>query len=285
MPTRCSDAFECHDPGQAEATRGCQPWEVVEAARAARLDFLAITDHNTTSHHADRATLQEGLHSLLLLRGQELTTFHGHANVYGTSTPVDFRLGFRGRGMGEVMRDVAAMEVVNGPTIEGPTAGLGFWHGRLNEGHRITAIGGSDDHAARSGRGRVGRPTTVVWARELSEAALLDGLRSGRAYIRARGAEGPVVDLSASWGGRHVAMGGTLDMDRAAAVGLRIDTARAAGQTAELVRNGALVASVLVASSPASVTHSLALQPGDWVNLRLRDATGITAISNPVYIR
>ena len=103
-----SDAFECHEPGQAEAARGCQPWEVVEAARAARLDFLAITDHNTTSHHADLATLQEGLTSLLLLRGQELTTFHGHANVYGTSAAIDFRLGFKGRGIKDVLRDVAA---------------------------------------------------------------------------------------------------------------------------------------------------------------------------------
>lgn len=315
-----SDAFECHDAGQAEATRGCQPWEVVEAARAARLDFLAITDHNTTSHHADLAGLQEGLTSLLLLRGQELTTFHGHANVYGTSAAIDFRLGFRGRGMGDVMRDVkavggllsinhpgretgdrctgcgwdapqtpwaqvAAMEVVNGPTIEGATAGVGFWYQRLNEGHRITAIGGSDDHAARSGRGRVGGPTTLVWARELSESALLDGVRSGRAYIRTRGADGPVVDLSASWGGGLVTMGGMLDMDVATAVGLRIDTSRAAGQTVELVKNGEIAARVRIASSPASVTHSLALQPGDWVNLRLRDATGITAITNPVYIR
>ena len=41
--------------------------------------------------------LQEGLTSMLLLRGQELTTFHGHANVYGTSRPIDFRLGFKGR--------------------------------------------------------------------------------------------------------------------------------------------------------------------------------------------
>ena len=67
-----------------------------------------------------------------------------------------------------------------GPTVEGPTAGLPFWHSRLNEGHRITAIGGSDDHAARSDRGRVGRPTTVVWASDLSESALLDGVRAGR---------------------------------------------------------------------------------------------------------
>lgn len=315
-----SDAFECHEPGQADAVRGCQPWEVAEAARAARLDFLAITDHNTTSHHADLATLQEGLTSLLLLRGQELTTFRGHANVYGTSAAIDFRLGFKGRGITDVLRDVraaggllsinhpgretgdrctgcgwdapgtpwddvAVMEAVNGPTVEGPTAGLPFWHSRLNEGHRITAIGGSDDHAARSDRGRVGRPTTVVWARDLSERALLDGVRAGRVYIRTRGVDGPVVDLSASWGATTAAMGGTLDLDVAAAVVLRIDTSRAAGQTAELVKNGELAASIPIASSPASITHSLAMQQGDWVHLRLRDATGVTAISNPIYVR
>lgn len=74
-------------------------------------------------------------------------------------------------------------------------------------------------------------------------------------------------------------------MDVAAAVALRIDTSRAAGQIAELVRNGEIAASVPIESSPASVTDPLALQPGDWVNLRLRDATGITAISNPIYVR
>ncbi len=315
-----SDAFECHEPGRPEVRRGCQPWEVVEAARTARLDFLAITDHNTTSHHADLDTLQEGLPNLLLLRGQELTTFHGHANVYGTSTLIDFRLGFKGRRIGDVLRDVAAaggvlsinhpgretgdrctgcgwdapdtpweqvavMEVVNGPTIEGPTAGLGFWHQRLNEGHRITAIGGSDDHAARSDRGRVGRPTTVVWARELSETALLDGLRSGRVYIRTRGADEPAVDLSASMGSAHAAMGGTLVVGAGGGVALRIETSGAAGQMAELVKNGAVAATIPIADSPAVVTHELPLKPGDWVNVSLRDTSGITVISNPVYAR
>jgi len=314
-----SDAFECHEPGQPQAMRGCQPWEVVEAARAARLDFLAITDHNTTSHHADLATLQEGLASVLLLRGQELTTFHGHANVYGTSAAIDFRLGFRGRTIADVLRDVRAaggllsinhpgretgdrctgcgwdapetpwgqvevMEVVNGPTVEGPTAGLEFWHRQLNAGHRITAIGGSDDHAARSLRGRIGRPTTVVWARELSEAALLEGLRTGRAYIRTRG-EGPAVDLEASSAGQHVGMGGTLAVSGAAPVVLRVTTSGAAGQVAEFVKNGAIATSRPIESSPATLSVSVALKPGDWVNVRLRDATGITAISNPIHIR
>lgn len=314
-----SDAFECHEPGQPQATRGCQPWEVVEAARAASLDFLAVTDHNTTSHHADLATLQEGLPGLLLLRGQELTTFNGHANVYGTSAPIDFRLGFRGRTIDDVLRDVRSaggllsvnhpgretgdrctgcgwdapdtpwnrvevMEVVNGPVVEGPTAGLPFWQRLLNDGHRITAIGGSDDHAARSIRSRVGRPTTMVWARELSEAALLEGLRAGRAYIRTRG-DGPAIDFEVTSGGTHAVMGGTLSVSGTAAVTLRLSTSGADGQVAELVQNGAIVTSVTIAGTPSSVTHPLTLHRGDWVNVRLRDATGITAISNPIYAR
>jgi hypothetical protein len=42
------------------------------------------------------------------------------------------------------------MEVINGGVIEGPAAGMPFWYARLNEGARITALGGSDEHGARS---------------------------------------------------------------------------------------------------------------------------------------
>lgn len=297
-----SDGFGCEDAAGA-ARRGCQPWEVVEAARARKLDVLAITDHNTTSHHADLATLQAGLDSLLLLRGQELTTFHGHANVYGTSTPIDFRLGFNGRSMTDIVGDVArlgavlsinhpgretgdrctgcgwdapntpwerigVLEVVNGGVIEGRTAGLPFWYARLNDGHHITGIGGSDDHGARSSRGRIGSPTTMIYARELSEAGILEGLREGRVYVRTRGPEGPVLEASTMEGapGR-----------------LSIHTMRAAGQRLEIVRNGVVDATLPVTTDDETLTHVSTLAPGQWVHVRLRDAAGITAFSNPVY--
>lgn len=50
-------------------------------------------------------------------------------------------------------------------------------------------------------------------------------------------------------------------------------------------KNGAVAATVPLAVSPATFTHALPVRPGDWINLRLRDAAGITAISNPVYVR
>lgn len=315
-----SDGFGCVDGGST-ATRGCQPWEVVEAGRARHLDFLAITDHNTTSHHADLATLQESLPSMLLIRGQELTTFHGHANVFGTSQPIDFRLGFHGRSMTDVMNDVEhehallsinhpardtgdsctgcgwdapqtpwdrveAMEVVNGGVIEGRNAGMPFWYARLNEGARITAIGGSDDHGANSPRGHIGAPATVVYARELSEAALLDGVRSGRVYVRTHGPEGPQLDLSASIGEAATPMGGIVHVPAAgASVRLVAHAIGASGQKLEIVRNGDVMATLAVDTADQELSYKLTLIPGQWVHVRLRDAQGITALTNPIYGR
>jgi predicted metal-dependent phosphoesterase TrpH len=301
-----SDGFGCRSDDEA-VNRGCQPWEVVEAGRAKTLDFLAITDHNTTTHHADLATLQESMKTMLLLRGQELTTFHGHANVYGTSRVIDFRLGFNQRSMADVMTDVEregallsinhpgretgdrctgcgwdapqtpwpriqAMEVINGGVIEGKTAGMPFWYARLNEGHRITAIGGSDDHGARSPRSRVGSPATVIYASALSEAALLEGIRSGRVYVRTRGPEGPILEVTGA-----PASGHNLDVQ------LTMRIARAAGQSVEIVRNGEVVAMVRVDSADTTLTHVLSLGAGTWVHVRLRNDQGITAFSNPIY--
>ncbi|MGI5487510.1 CehA/McbA family metallohydrolase [Microtetraspora malaysiensis] len=56
------------------------------------LDFLAVTDHNTVSHHAELAAAS-ALAGLLLVPGQEVTTDLGHANAYGDIGWVDFRTG------------------------------------------------------------------------------------------------------------------------------------------------------------------------------------------------
>jgi hypothetical protein len=316
-----SDAFGCMEPGTTVA-RGCQPWEVVEAARARGLDFVAITDHNTTTHHADLATLQESLTSMVLLRGQELTTFHGHANIYGTSRVIDFRLGFRQRSIIDVLDDVRregallsvnhpgrdtgdrctgcgwdapgtpwerieVMEAVNGDVIEGRTAGMPFWYARLNEGHRITGVGGSDDHAARSPQGRVGAPATVVFATELSEAALLDGIRAGRVHVRTRGPEGPSVDMTATAGEQTVAMGSVMpatpSTGRTRSVQLLLRVDNAAGQRVEVVRSGVVVETIPIETPAASLPCSLQVTAGQWVHVRVRDVNGLTAFGNPIY--
>ncbi len=57
------------------------------------LDFIAVTDHNTQSHYDAERELQPYFDNILLLPGREITTYQGHANLLGTTSFVDFRIG------------------------------------------------------------------------------------------------------------------------------------------------------------------------------------------------
>jgi len=54
------------------------------------LDFLAVTDHNTVSHHAELAGAARR-YGITLLPGQEVTTEGGHAGALGEVGWIDFR--------------------------------------------------------------------------------------------------------------------------------------------------------------------------------------------------
>ncbi|MBO0871601.1 MAG: CehA/McbA family metallohydrolase, partial [Micromonosporaceae bacterium] len=184
------------------------PAELAAAARAAGLDFIASTDHNTSA--ANRAWSQLRYEGLTVLPGQEVTTRHGHWLAIGTPTgcSVDWRYSprdgvfagharqVRERG-GLVVaahpavplpsaawefgfRHVDAVEVWNGRWGVDDEATLRLWHRLLRRGQRVAAVGGSDSHTPRQ---PVGRPQTVVHATDLSTPALLAGLRQGRSYL------------------------------------------------------------------------------------------------------
>jgi hypothetical protein len=54
------------------------------------LDYVAITDHNTTSHHEELDRV--GAEGLILIPGVEITTYYGHMNIWGKGW-LDFRRG------------------------------------------------------------------------------------------------------------------------------------------------------------------------------------------------
>src|SRR5690606_27543068 len=64
--------------------------ELAARAVTAGLDVLAVTDHNTVSHHRFLPELS-ARYGLTLLPGQEVTTDRGHANAFGDIGWVDFR--------------------------------------------------------------------------------------------------------------------------------------------------------------------------------------------------
>ena len=226
---------------------GCPVYRMVETAVSKGLDFISVTDHNTISQADALRELQPAFDKILLVPGREITTFYGHANVFGLTDFIDFRMtdssyaAARGwmsavnnsRGIisinhpgipsgedcmgcgwqieGIPSKVIAAIEVVNGATmkysIEGPVQGWDLWHKMLNSGQHVTAIGGSDDHHAET----IGTPTTVIYMKELSVQGLINGIRSGRVFIDIEGNKGHFLDLSATnKENKEEYMGGTL---------------------------------------------------------------------------
>lgn len=93
---------------------------------------------------------------------------------------------------------IDAIEVINGGITSGPMSGVAFWEARLNGGQRLIAVGGSDNHDATLAPGKaasVGRPTTVVHAENLSQDAVLAGLRAGRVFVDVQGTLDRLLDV------------------------------------------------------------------------------------------
>jgi hypothetical protein len=184
------------------------PAQLVRAARAAGLDFVASTEHNTNA--ANLAWGAEDLDGLLVIPGEEVTTRHGHWLGIGLPPAgwVEWRYAPRdrlfGRYAGRVRagggivvaahpalpvpgcrwefgyRHVDAVEVWNGRWTPDDEVSLLFWNRLLRRGRRIVAVGGSDSHAPGE---RVGAPQVVVRADRLSAGAVVDGLIAGRSYL------------------------------------------------------------------------------------------------------
>jgi hypothetical protein len=292
------------------------PYRVFDAAARARLDFVALTDHNTASHWADVDRLQPLYPGVLLLHGREITTYRGHFNAIGEQRFVDFRLG-PSRSIASVAADVSragafisinhptrpddegcmgcgwndgdadtmshfqGVEILNGDGNGDLLAGWRYWARMLNRGHRLVAIGGSDEHTPdETADRRMGMPTTVVYASELSERAVVAGLRSGRVYIRTRGVDGPEVELAARRDTALTQMGGTIAPGR---ITLEVRTRRAGGQRIEWIRNGEVEKTETIPADGA-VALDVDARSGSWFSVILRDTSAPTTFTNAIFV-
>jgi hypothetical protein len=226
--------FHVHSTQSGDATATLQA--NVDLAHSRGLDFINGSDHNTISQHALIAAQQPSW-PILVMRGAEITTYSGHGNAVGISNYVDHRLGYMGRTIGNVIDDVKAQGgifIVNHPAtdigngcigcgwkhmddvpwdevsgIEVLTAGyqlgvitytprvIEMWDTLEDQGHRIAAVSGSDDHSAGVDEGSVGAPvgspTSLVLADGLSEAAIMDAVKARHTMVQLRGPTDPLV--------------------------------------------------------------------------------------------
>jgi MYXO-CTERM domain-containing protein len=157
---------------------------------------------------------------------------------------------------------VAGLEVITGKwdlveRLFVPRA-VALWDELGGQGFRLAAVGGSDDHRAGAGTGAndavIGSPTTLVLADELSEAAILEGLRRGRTIVQLRGPDDPFVELrlGAAEIGDDVADVETAELD--------VRVRDGAGTFAQLWRDGEKVGQVEVTRGEFS--HRFEDRPG-----------------------
>ena len=322
---------DAHSDGSCESQSGakvpCPLYKTVEAAAARGLDFIAISDHNTISHYDAMRELQPYFDRLLLIPAREITTFEGHANVYGTTEFIDFRLAKGHVTIGDILQQtqklhglfsinhpglpsgslcmgcgwsakdtdyslVGAVEAINGGTLDGPMSGIDFWQKHLNQGFRLTGVGGSDNHNATMKpdvRSAVGFPTTVVYAKELSERAILDAIRAGHVFVDVEGTSTRGIEFSAQAGGKTVMMGGAVSTAPATAVHFVLTMKNLEGAHAEVICDGeptSLLDSSAVKANPETREFDYKADgKRHWVRVNVRSADGkLLVLGNPVYL-
>jgi len=184
--------------------------ELARFAAGRGMEFIAITDHNTVSHHAELPAAAAA-HGITLLPGQEVTTAAGHANAFGDVGWIDFRTPpddwleacERAGGLLSVNHPYGGELSWTAPMKRRPQL-LEVWHWSWLDlrwtlplswwrswDPTAIPVGGSDWHRPGSDA-PPGTPTTWVAAEDTDPAAVLDGIAAGRTALSA-GRDGPVL--------------------------------------------------------------------------------------------
>jgi PHP domain len=184
--------------------------ELASFAVSRGLDFLAITDHNTISHHAELPAAGRS-HGIVLLPGQEVTTDAGHANAFGDIGWIDFREPAdewlaaceRAGGLLSVNHPIGGHVSWVAPMKRRPPL-VEIWHWSWLDTRWTTPlawwlawdpsaipVGGCDWHV-QGNDAPPGSPTTWVEADAEDPDAVLEAMRSGRTAITAS-RDGPAL--------------------------------------------------------------------------------------------
>jgi hypothetical protein len=260
------------------------PEAVAAGARAAGLDFMVTTDHNTSSSHGAWGPLAGD--DLLVITGEEITTRNGH--YLGLGLPpgewIDWRYRARDDDYAEAARQIHssgaivvpahpycafvacrwkfgydesdAVEVWNGPWTTDDESAVDTWDSMLVDSVRgnrrwLPAMGNSDAHSEPQ---VIGLPHNVVLSDGLSKDAVLDGIRSGRNWI----AESSAVRLSfsATSGGRTAGISERLAVADLTPVDITLEVSGVPNGVLRLVSDeGQVMQASLPASGAGTVTY------------------------------
>ena len=276
-----------------------QPSEVAAGARAAGLDFIVSTDHNTSASHGVWGPLAGD--DLLIVTGEEVTTRNGHWLALGL-TPgrtIDWRYRSRDGRIDDAIRAVHAQralavsahlycpwigcewkfgfdgldatEVWTGPWGWDDEAAVSTWANRLTAsaehgGDWLPAMGNSDAHSPGD---VIGLPHNVVHADRLDRDSVLAAIKAGRSWI----AESSAVSLtlSATSRRRTAGIGERLRARPTDPITVSLAVGGVPGGTVRLLTDqGQLFQTVLSAAGSGSITWRTTPQASAFVRAEVR---------------
>jgi hypothetical protein len=188
-------------------------------------------------------------------------------------------------------------EVWTGPWQADDELSLAAWEAMLIKGWRTVANGGSDLHGVvNSGGFAVGKPTTVVYAEQLSKPAIIAALKAGRCFIT-RTPDGVELYLSAGHAGQQTAVGGEVYGDVGDLVTVTARVRRGAGMRLVFVSGGAPISTTTLDSDDQTIAVSVPMPAGGgYVRAEVRGQSrpnptnpaasegDMEALSNPVFL-
>lgn len=282
------------------------PAALAEAARNAGYDFIAITDHNNTTHTREPLPA-----SPMHIIGEEVTTPGGHANVWGLAEGawLDFRVSPKDPGAADsidgfvaaahkagglfsinhpfgecgacswehaIPAGLDAIEIWNGE--KGPQdQAIALWDRLLRAGRRVTAVGASDWHRAPA---PIGAAAVRVRASSLRQEAILDGIRQHHVIVM-RDAATPPPSVIASCGSHRAGIGDTLACSADDTLTMAVTAPAFHDGHADFIWNAARMTSKAIGRG---ASFSMPASAG-YLRTHVYAADGSpVALTNPVYV-
>ena len=297
--------------------------DLLAAARAQRLDFVAVTEHNTVSHLP--LLRDHTAPDLPLIPGVEISTYHGHANVWPIDDFVEFRCRTRCQmaQVRDAVRTRSALFSINHPKDAGPpwefsdllspdcievgAARCGS-HPTTSLWRPGTGSCAKDDESPQwaaptntRGRSRVNRagtrsalPARGSMPTNSQYPQSWQGIRAGGVSI-SEGPGGPLIELTAGTGGQQVAVGDEICLPSGASLRLRCRVQRGKGDLLRLISSQETLQVTIddvdfsheaqVIASGATYWRAEVIEPPEAALDEEPAALMARALCNPIYVR
>jgi hypothetical protein len=257
----------------------------------AKLDFVAITDHNATSQFQALRELQPYFDDLLLIPGREVTTFKGHANLFGVVDPVAFQIGTPyAPTLADMLtraHQLRGLVAINHPALPSGEICMGCGWTAQTPWPDIDAIEVINGGTMRSAMGRADVLNGIgFWQKQLDAGFQITAIAGSDNHDPDRPGDeaGSIGQPVTAVFAQALDQGQILDAIRRGQVFIDLDSARqrTLDFRAEFANQGVQMGQNLILSKEGSVRFFVTVTHGEGTRLEVIDSTGTVTPLTPL---